>query len=78
MRNCSLSEKERERETESLKLGDWITNLRVSRRRESEDCEEKREEECSSRKIKRWSLRLREKSFRRREVSARSTSAGPP
>lgn len=75
MRNCSLSEKERV--TASYTMGDWTTRRRVSRRRESKDGEVKRERECSSRKIRRWSFRWREKSFRRREESARSTSVGP-
>lgn len=75
VRNCSLNEKERE--TASFGLGDWIIRRRVSRRRERVAGEVKREMECSSRKISRWSFRWREKSFLRREESARSTSGGP-
>lgn len=75
MRNCSLNEKERE--TASFGLGDWITRRRVSRRRKRLAGEVNREMECSSRKIRRCCFRWREKSFRRREESARSTSGGP-
>lgn len=75
IRNCSL--KEKDSETASLGLGDWMTMRSVSSRWEREEGEVKRVEPYSSRKTRRWILRFKEKSLRSREESERSTRAGP-